>query len=296
MKTKVKNYTDLNGKYYEMVIHWMVTDCCNFNCPGCSGHSMKDESALIPADIYIHALKIFLKNLKKTVKIVFTGGEPLLINNIIDVFDEITNKNYITLISNLTSNRVNELADRINPERICHIKASAHIMELEKYNLLDTFIKHYNLLQKKGFNIYTEEVAYPIMADKVDKYKKIFADCGIELKFQAFRGFWQNKKYPESYTENEYRIFNFEGFGTGSKAMHNRKNKMCNAGYNAVIAYKDGKLQPCFSIDTSLGNIYEAITLNNNLMKCPLDYCDCPLTIFDPQLFKKAIDETNIKG
>jgi len=277
---------------YDLVLHWKITDYCNFSCPGCSGKAKKAGRRYIPEKIDISALKKTLDGLNQTIKILFTGGEPLLIENIIEVFEEVTSENYMALITNLTNSKVKGLSERINPERVEFIKASSHLLELEKHQLLDTFLDHYNLLQDKGFNICTEEVGYPIMADKVEKYKKIFLDRGIELNFQAYRGVWQGKQYPEAYTDEEYSIFNFTDLGAATPAMHNRKNKKCNAGYNVIIGYHDGSICRCYSLPDYMGNLYTGFKLDDTLISCPLDYCDCPLSVFDPHLFEKAINKT----
>jgi len=277
---------------YDLVIHWKITDFCNFSCPGCSGQTKKAGRKYIPEKIDISAFKKILAGLDRTIKILFTGGEPLLIENIIEVFEEVTSENYMALITNLTNPKVKVLSERINPERVEFIKASAHLLELEKRQLLDTFLDHYNMLQDKGFHIYTEEVAYPVMADKVEKYKKIFFDRGIELKFQAYRGLWQEKQYPEAYTKKEYSIFNFSDIGAATTAIHNRKDKKCNAGYNVVVGFHDGRICRCYGIPDYMGNLFTGFKLDDTLISCPLDYCDCPLSLFDPHLFEMAIEET----
>jgi MoaA/NifB/PqqE/SkfB family radical SAM enzyme len=288
-------YDESDEKQYDMAIYWSVTGYCNFSCPGCVDNSKKIDSINIPERINIPGLKKFLEKLGKTVKIIFTGGEPLLVDNIIEAFIEISKNNFIGVVSNFTSPKIKEFAEKINPERVIVIKASAHLMQLEKYNLLDTFITNYNLLKNKGFNIFTQEIAYPVMADKVEKYKKKFMDNGIELDFQAYRGLWNGKRYPESYTDEEYKIFNFKKFYDGSKDKHYGKNRLCNAGYNVVIVRNNNNIYPCYGIRKKIGNIYKSIKLNNKLIKCPVDYCDCPLLEIDSLLFKKALAETRIQ-
>lgn len=285
------NFKYIHNKSFDMAIYWSVTNYCNFSCPGCIDNSKKIDTPYISEKINIPDLKKFLERLNKTVKIVFTGGEALLIENIIDAFVEITKNNYIGLVSNFTSPKIKEFSEKINPDRVIVIKASAHILQLEKNNLLDTFFTHYNLLKSKGFNIFAQEIAYPVLTDKVQKYKKMFMDKGIELDFHAYRGMWNGKKYPDSYTEEEYKIFNFKKYYNGSKDKHYRKNQLCNAGYNVVIARKNGIIYPCYGIKKKLGNLYRGVKLYKKLIKCPIKYCDCPFLDMDAYLFNKAIAE-----
>ena len=138
------------NKEYDIVIHWMVTNFCNFRCFYCCNTNVelfRENSSY--NKINIKALSVFLKKINRIAKIVFSGGEPLLVENIIEAFSEITKNNYMILISNLVSTKVKLLAERINPEKVIIIVGSVHIHELNKYDLLDTFISHYNLLKKK---------------------------------------------------------------------------------------------------------------------------------------------------
>ncbi|HOY30607.1 MAG TPA: 4Fe-4S cluster-binding domain-containing protein [Bacteroidales bacterium] len=285
---------------YDIILHWEVTNYCNFSCPGCCGSAKKIDRNYTSEIINIAGLKRFLALFQKPIKIIFSGGEPLLVENIIEVFEETTKSNYITLMTNLTSPKVKELSDRINPERVVLIKASAHIDQLEKRKLLNTYFSNYKLLQDKGFEIYAQEIAYPVLAKKAEKYRKIFLDHGIEMKFQAYRGVWNTmfhkKKYPDSYTKQDYKIFNFTKTDCGATDIHYRKNTLCNAGYNVIVAHPNGNLCPCYGLYTqSIGNIYTGYTLNNSLIRCPLDYCDCPMPLYHPEIYERAVEETSGK-
>ena len=62
-------------------------------------------------------------------------------------------------------------------------------------------------------------------------------------------------------------------------------------GYNVVVAKNNGKVQPCYFIKKDMGSIYKKIRFNKNLMKCPFDSCACPFSIYEEELFKKALLE-----
>jgi len=282
---------DDHGKEYDISLHWCVTNTCNFSCPQCAGQAIKMNGEYVPEKINIEKLEKFLAGLNKTAQIIFTGGEPLFVENIIDAFIEITKNHYVVLITNLVSDKAKELAEKVNSERVSYIKASAHLLELEKYKLFDKFFANYHLLKEKGYNVYVAEVAYPFIIDKVDYYKKMFEENGIELEFQAFRGIWRDKKYPESYTEEEMRIF---GFGKGMAYrpdIFNHKGDLCVAGYNVAIINNVGEIHPCYSIFEPIGNIEAGIKLRDTMIRCPYDFCDCPLQVLEPYLFEKALQD-----
>jgi MoaA/NifB/PqqE/SkfB family radical SAM enzyme len=229
-----------------------------------------------------------LKRFNNRVKIIFAGGEPMLVKNIIDTICEITKNNYVTLITNLTSSKFKEFSEKINPNNIFGIIASAHIKELEKRNLFYKFFCNYKYLKEKGFNISVQEVGHPSMVSKVKKYREYFRENGIDLKFQPFRGIWHGRSYPFSYSEEEQILFKFDRINLAKKFSH-KKNQFCNAGYNVVVTDNYGNIKPCYKINENLGNIYGEIKLKKDLIKCPFDFCGTPFYFFEPILFKQAI-------
>lgn len=287
----MKNKKDAHGKEYDISLHWCVTNTCNFSCPQCAGNARKMEGDYVPEKINIEVLKKFLAGLNKTAQFVFTGGEPLFVENIIDAFVELTKEHYIVLITNLVSSKVKEMAERVNHERVSYIKASAHILELEKHNLLDKFFSNYRLLKEKGHTVHVAEVAYPFMIDKIDYYKKMFKENGIDLEFQAFRGSWKDKKYPDAYSEDETRLFGFEKETVYRPDIFKHKGDLCIAGYNVAIINPVGEIYPCYSIMEKIGHIETGVSFRGTMTRCPYDYCDCPLQVLEPYLSEKALEE-----
>jgi MoaA/NifB/PqqE/SkfB family radical SAM enzyme len=287
METKVK--------VFDMALYWTVTEYCNFSCPGCCGLSKKTENSYAPEKINIPKLRKTLTKLNKTALFVFTGGEPFMVENIIDAFSEISKKHYFSVVTNLTSNRIKEFAERIDPERILILKASAHILQLEKHHLLDRYFDNFNILQEKGFPVFAEEIAYPVMAEKVEKYKKLFLDRNIELSFQAYRGKWGSNTYPDDYNEDDFKLFNFTDTTANNNFDYYRKGMLCNAGYNVFAVYSSGDIYSCSGVEKYIGNIYKDFKPLKSLIKCPLSFCDCPFSVHQNLLYERAINETNGK-
>jgi MoaA/NifB/PqqE/SkfB family radical SAM enzyme len=281
---------DEYGKCYDRLIIWNVTKFCNFRCPICAAKAIKIPGYTIPQKINIKALKKFLDNTDETYRISFTGGEPLLIKNIIDTFREITHKHYLSLFSNLVNPRVQKIAEVINPDRVTFINASAHLIELERHNLIETFLLNCLLLKKKGFTIHVTELAYPFRIHKAEEYQRLFEEKGIELHYRPFRGIWKRRQYPQAYTSEEIQHFSLNKSGSYNPFIFNRKNKLCNAGYTVAIAGYNGNVRPCFAIKKSMGNIYKKINFSESLIKCPVDFCGCPFPVFEPYLFRKAVN------
>ena len=122
-----------------------------------------------------------------------------------------------------------------------------------------------------------------------DKYKNFFLDRGINLTFYPYIGTYKGKFYPDSYSENELKIF-----GLTEKDIIDRYHqygKLCNTGYNVGKIEPNGDVRCCFFINKYLGNIYEGFKFKDKLVRCPLKFCSCPVNVYDPYLFKKAINE-----
>jgi len=239
------------------------------------------------------ALKNALDKTNKIFMINLTGGEPFLIPNIVDVCAEITKKHLLYINTNLVSEKIKEFTERIDPQRVLGINASCHIKELERLNLLDKYIYNFHLCKDKGFSIGATERAYPPLLGEVEKYKEFFKKRGIELAFAQFCGKYNGKLYPESYTDEEIKIFGLEK-APDIKMFHS-KGKICNAGYNVGVLFSDGFVRPCYQINESLGNIFDGIKFKKELIKCPHEYCGCPLNCYDKHLFEKALVECGIK-
>jgi MoaA/NifB/PqqE/SkfB family radical SAM enzyme len=76
--------------------------------------------------------------------------------------------------------------------------------------------------------------------------------------------------------------------------VQNENEYESNAGYNVVVVNKDGNIYPCYHLSDYLGNIYKKINLIKKPIRCLLDFCDTPLSILDPHLLKKAVEETKV--
>ncbi len=277
---------------YQAMIYWNVTDYCNYSCPQCVGHAPKIKGKYAPQSIHVPQLKNFLAGFNYKLRFHLTGGEPLIVENIVEAMEAITQNHYFSLVSNLSTPAVVEMANKINPEKVELIIASAHTIELEKNNSTNSFISYCQLLLNKGFNLKVTEVGYPFRINKVHYYKELFRDNGINLLFDPFRGDWKGKQYPEAYTDEEKSIFNFDDFMPMSSSAFKRFGQPCNAGYNIAVANSEGKLQPCIFVHKEIGNLYDnKVNIGKNLINCPLEFCACPFPVFFPDLFEIACNK-----
>lgn len=273
---------------YDAWLHWGVTSRCTLNCDYCFDFDSVAKRYGKVLKIDIPAVIKTLNKTNKIFRISFVGGEPFLIPNMVEACVEITEKHYISFNTNLTSARIEEFSEKINPEKVFNIHASLHIKELEKVNLLDRYINNFLSCKEKGFNIFAIEIAHPSLLNEVEKYKEFFQRKMIDISFSHFIGEYNGKKYPESHTNEEIGIF---GLNKQNTEIHNQKGKVCNAGYNIGLVHPNGDIIRCSQINDKLGNIYEKVTFKDKLIECPIEFCGCPLKSYDEHLFKKALNE-----
>ncbi|MFX0023949.1 MAG: radical SAM protein [Candidatus Hermodarchaeota archaeon] len=279
--------SNLRNPQYDAWLFWAPTYQCNLDCDYCF---LEPATRHISNhyNINISALKKTLNCSNKIYRITFSGGEPFLASNIVEACIELTRKHFIAFNSNLTSKKVKEFAEKINPSRVLFILASCHIKTLERRNLLSRYIDNFLLCKNRGFPIFAMEVGYPPLLKEVEKYKKFFLEKGIDLTFSPYMGRYKGKSYPDSYSEKELKIFGLEEFNIKQYYQH---GQFCNVGYNVGLVKPNGDISYCIAINKSLGNIYEGIKFKNKLVRCPSKFCNCPVNIYDPYLFRKAISE-----
>lgn len=276
-----------NQRLYDAILTMQLTQRCNMDCEYCfDSTEQKRNSPLEP--INIEALINSLNSTGKKFRINFAGGEIFLIPNIIEACKELTKEHMVFFNSNLIPSTVLEFANKIDPSRVFEIHASLHIKELEKRNLTDKFINHYLLLKDKGFKMSSVAVAYPSLLPEIDKYVEFFKNKGIDFEFGHFMGTYNDKEYPKSYTNEELKAFNMEGYND-DMTLYYRNGKKCNAGTNLFLSYTNGNVYPCYAIQKELGHVYDGFAGEKEPLICSADMCFCPPEFLDLELYKSVV-------
>lgn len=231
----------------------------------------------------------FLEKADKVFNIGLSGGEPFLAPNVLEICEVITRRHYLSLASNFTSGRIGEFVQRMDPRKVAWMCASCHIKELERTGLVETYIENYLLCKSHGFNVIATVVSHPSLSGAVKKYRDFFMSRGVKLNFSKFSGLYQGRHYPESYTEEELEAF---GIKYSEDMLRYRSlGRLCNAGYNTGVVWSSGEVLPCHGIREVIGNIYGEIGFSDRLMRCPVEDCSCPMSIYHRSLFQRALKE-----
>ena len=314
-------------KDYDMWFNWKVTNQCNLTCEYCCASFSRDfdkvsgikkvgkilgeinrkKKTLLKSGLSNHwkafkrltqrqpektpAIRVdeLLASLDKTSKILFSGGEPLLVSNIIEAAQTLTERHYVGFVTNLTlSKRLRLLFDTVSPDRVVELTASFHIDELERRDMVETFIENCLAGQERGFDIDVVVVAYPALFEKILHYKKVLGDRGIELQAMPFIGEYDGHAYPDAYPEEE--IDALELGRRQEDLAEECHGRFCNTGYNAFAAFPDGSIERCFTVSEKMGNLYDEIHAYDTPRPCPLKYCKCAMWACDDMLYQKAQD------
>ncbi|MBU4580790.1 radical SAM protein [Patescibacteria group bacterium] len=250
---------------------WVMTDMCNFNCEYCS---RRTKGKINPLPI-----NKIVKTLKKTKKpwiIGMTGGEPFLYPNFVELCQELTKNYKIALDTNLSLNKkVKEFVNTINPERVEYIYISTHILEREKRNEVEEFIKNLLLLKAKKFNFSVNYIIHPTLIKRFKKDYNYFKSKGIKLNPKPLKGEYNGKTYPESYSEQEKRMILGYDLKASTKLPFYCKGMKCKAGNTFILIQPDGTVTRCFHDKTILGNIFQNIQLNKTIKPCQMYKCNC---------------------
>ncbi len=107
MNKHAMNQEKIN-KPYDCIINWRVNQICNFRCVYCDS----SRNSINQYNIYSDRFEHFFRNTDKTYLICMTGGEPFLYPRFVELCEKLTNKHYLGIFTNLTSNNVNDLGGK----------------------------------------------------------------------------------------------------------------------------------------------------------------------------------------
>jgi MoaA/NifB/PqqE/SkfB family radical SAM enzyme len=256
---------------------------CNFNCQYCClDKGDKTRFANTPIK---ESLVSFVRDKIDTEMVWFSGGEPFLVPNLIDIMSELTNnKINCGLNTNLTTNRLEEMLKRCDINYIS-VNPAIHYRELEARRMQEKWVNNYNTLKNAGIRkLGLTCVAYPdISTEELKGYTDFYESrCGFKIDHNAFLGQYQGKRYPDSYSPEEISRFNLSeeklNFLEDSYTCFGID---CVAGSDSIAISEDGTVYPCMDLQwtarMSMGHIEDPnFKIFDCAIKCPLTYCGCP--------------------
>lgn len=281
----------------ECFISWFISEKCNFKCTYCciepQDFFSKVKSRLRPQIEFVKSMKrhrstsipliyenieTIIENFKKqecNFTFGFTGGEPFLYPDFVKICERIIEEEgYDIAFDTNLSVSIDKFIDVVPPDRVHYITAAPHIVERERMGLKRKFINNARKLLEKGYPVTFPYIVSPELIPRFPDDYREFKDAGLILVPVPFRGSYEGKPYPESYTEDEFSLFlKYRENPPHVPQSHNRK--ACNAGMSLIRINKYGDVIRCMDDYTYYGNIYNGFKLAQRAEPCGASICSC---------------------
>ncbi|MGM0650350.1 MAG: radical SAM protein [Bacteroidota bacterium] len=264
-------------KKYPYRINWEITRKCNFTCPYCSND---EQSKYIkePHPAQERIINVFDKTGISWL-ILITGGEPFMYPGFVDLCEGLQKKHHLQITTNLSSPGVYDFANRIDPDKVFVISASFHVIEREKQNMVKDFVDKCQYMQDKGFNVLANYLAYPPLLHRMEKDLAMLNANGIETFVLTFRGKYNGKNYPGSYTKKEIDMILKHTIDPDieykvAQQKFNFQDHYCEAGSKYFFINNEGDISRCATLTKKTGNIFsDPIPVDNSPAPCIADNC-----------------------
>jgi MoaA/NifB/PqqE/SkfB family radical SAM enzyme len=274
---------------FRVCITWLINNKCNYRCSYCQNDFKEPDGfrVLEPEEWFLAWKRIY--DNYGTVAVQVTGGEPTINPRFFEVLKEISKMHHIEIQTNL-SWAPSELIRNIPPQRVSRMGASFH----QEFDDIVIFLKKMCELKDAGYKVEITYVAYPPFLKDGEKYLGMANEAGIPFSVLSFQGEYQNKRYPENYSEDEIKFLKRLNLSIGNYAEAMAKwdvehkvivdkpeesediLRICRMGQMYAWVLPNGNAFRCCKSPVSLGNIIEGTF---NLLEgpeiCRLKNCIC---------------------
>jgi MoaA/NifB/PqqE/SkfB family radical SAM enzyme len=280
---------------YDIEADWHFINTCNYRCSYCFfppeflGQSLPEAT---PED-WQRGFDLtgftWLLNM--------TGGEPTVYPRFAEMCAGLTERHFISMNTNLSRPSILAFGDVVDPVRVGFINAGLHYHERIVRKGLETFIRHHNYLQERGFPIFVSAVATPEVLERMEEIVEALRPAGVRPIPKLLRGMHDGKRYPRSYTDLDRERFRhytrlsrqFYGPLLATRAEAPSTNpfgdenflhgipsytgRMCEAGHRFVTIRPNGRVFRC-SNKVPLGNLLRGtFARRTEPAVCDTHYC-----------------------
>ena len=181
---------------YQRAADWYLLRTCNYRCTYCFfsdsflGSKLKPiASASEWRDAFCSTGQTWLLHL--------TGGEPSIYPDFPELCDLLSQDHYLSVNSNLTHPSINSFAERVHPSRVHYVNAGLHPTERSRHSGYSQFIRHADLLRKKGFPLFVSLVATPDVLARFEDSITLLRSSGLFPIPKLLRGNYNGLSFPK---------------------------------------------------------------------------------------------------
>ena len=133
-------------------------------------------------------------------------------------------------------------------------------------------------------------VAWPPLLPTLAENKKRLEDEGLEVFVQAFHGWNEEKKFPESYSQEDRELLK-SVFYSDHDFQHMVELKQpgdCYAGVDYIYVDINGNISRCGTYKTPMGNLFDDLNLMDAPAMCPGTECWCDTENLNTAAFRET--------
>jgi selenobiotic family peptide radical SAM maturase len=275
---------DIDEEYFEsnfFTLQWHITQACDMNCRHCYDRTNRSTPDLETCMRIIEELRQFCDNRNVRGQVSFTGGNPLLHPNFLDLYRAGNEKGlYMAILGNPSPRRdIEKIADICMPEFF-----QISLEGLEEYNdyirgdgHFRRAIEFLDILRDLG--VYSL-VMLTLTRDNIDQVLPLAEMLRDRADFFTFNrlalfGEGANLALPEKDTYRKFleryleaaednpilglkdNLFNILKKKAGQNPFGGCAGYGCGAAFNFVSLLSDGEVHACRKMPSLLGNIYK---------------------------------------
>lgn len=264
----------------ELMLTWTINEFCNFKCLYCGQYDKENPAT---GTYSVEHIQNCFDATGKIWHIIITGGEPFLYPDFVKLISALTKNHYVSINTNLSAANVPDFIETIDPKKVIMINAGAHLHEREKNeSAKNNYISRFLQLQEKGFNIVASYVVHPEFIGRMENDFSMLKEKGFKLICaKTFSGTYNNKSYPDAYTEQENILINKYSDGSielpAYRIYTNFKNRICLTGNKFFAMDPAGNMCRCLSDNSKFGNFFEGtFKPGSEEQNCNTINCVCP--------------------
>lgn len=264
---------------------WDITYKCNYRCSYCNFNEptgwMEPEPTVYPGlDTWVEVWRKIYEEYGSC-EIHCAGGEPFVYPNFMDLIEKLSKMHTLEFSTNLHWDP-EDFIRRMRPGR-ARIGVSFH-PEVVSF---ETFFEKVLKLKNAGFEVWVNYVAYPPIFNGMQEFKQQFEQIGVAMSLLPFKGEYEDRKYPEGYTEEEKQYLKkCAGADLWTqktmdfafvKEKRETKSRLCRMGQMYAKIHSNGDAFSCCSKTArKLGNLVAGtFSLLEEPFLCEDDNCPC---------------------